>query len=149
MTPKRALVVQRYTRRRAERLRRMIGPRICGVCHYAFLSRGGQNVCSPCQAQWILDYCRTRGVKSVGVRRVRVALHADGVPDYLRKPTISPLHAVPDADSPRIRFAIERAFDYLRSIEGATSGYYSMPHLPGIPRYHNPPITLLPGRPRG
>lgn len=124
---RRACQVNRY-----RKIKGMVDARVCVKCHYAFISKGGQNVCSDCWYEFRLKFSG----RNVRPKRMKAVLCERGLPRHARIGTVVPAIAIPNMDSPFVRLAINDMFEKMkRSSELGEWIVNASPRITAIPSY--------------
>ena len=125
-------------RRMRNRCKLLTDARICQLCSYAFVSRGGSNTCSECWASLCRLYRRSkkrfRGKCHLAIVR-QWAAEKFGIGDFHLK-TVNPRIPVPDLESPSFQSALLKTIELMKkSFEDQQWYVDQMPRVLGLPPY--------------
>lgn len=126
------------SRRHRERIKTLIDARICVICNYGFISRGGANTCSWCWKSLCRLYRRSKKSFRGRSHLVMVRQWASkefSLPNFHRK-TVVPHIPIPNPDSAEVVAAIEKTLEMMK--KSAEDGIWyvdQMPRLLGLMPY--------------
>ena len=124
-------------RRCNARIKKLIDCRICTLCHYAFISKAGKNVCSFCMKALCRLYRRSKP-------RFHGKAWIDYTNEWARKTygiemtarTVSPTIPVPDLQTPRVQSALKETLSMMEKSQRDGVWYVdAMPRLLGLQPY--------------
>jgi hypothetical protein len=131
-------------RRAQAKRRKLIDCRICVRCRYAFIAKGGNNICSPCWYEAHGLYLEEMGIpRQYYIANSIVRMWLERKSGLNARRTTNPRIPIPPDALDRLKPAIARAFE--RMIEHANGGRRcdSMPRLEGIAPFPDAPIANL------
>ncbi len=128
-------------RRKWERMVALVSARVCVICKYAFISRKGHNLCSPCMRQIKNDYCdlhfRPHDSRPHQGLVTAWAFKTGRIP-YTPFCTIHPHYLIPDLNSPRVQSALNATFERMQ--QTIATGYWIEDVMPRL----SPPLLYYP-----
>jgi hypothetical protein len=121
-------------RRFQERLKSLLDVRVCGICKYGFVSRGGSNICSECC--WQKGSLRFENMRrGPSIRRTMIILGRE-FPSWVTTRTVHPAIPVPDLQSIWVQLSIKKTYQQMeRSQQDGIYHCHVMPRLINLKPY--------------